>query len=75
MDSGVNSKIIFPRDEKSDLALLQQYLVFQLFLPQFQAFGIDLVITDTSKVVFDKAFLFYVLSDLSKYIKIDEKES
>jgi len=62
LDAGVNSKIIFPKDEKSDLALLQQYLVFQIFLPPPQlAFGIDLIITDTSKVL-------NILKNSKKYI-------
>ena len=40
----------FPKEDKQELALVQHYLVFQIFLPVGTAFSIEITVTDTTKV-------------------------
>jgi hypothetical protein len=47
---GHNTKMQIPRDDKAELGLVQQFLVCQVFVPAGQAWNLELVITDTSKV-------------------------
>ena len=46
----MNSKLKFPKSDRTDLGLVQQFLVFQLYLPMSGKFTIEAGITDTSNV-------------------------
>ena len=50
LDGGIKTKIQFPKEDKQELALVQHYLVFQIFLPIGTAFSIEITVTDTAKV-------------------------
>jgi hypothetical protein len=45
----MRTKLQFPKEEKQELALVQPFLVFQLFLPVGEPFSIELAVTDTGK--------------------------
>jgi hypothetical protein len=49
LEGGLRTKMQFPKEEKQELALIQQFLVFQIFLPAGTPFSIEVVITDTAK--------------------------
>lgn len=40
----------FPKNDKQELALVQHFLVFQIFLPVGAPFSLEIAVTDTSKV-------------------------
>jgi hypothetical protein len=40
----------FPREEKQDLCLLQQYIVFQICIQSSVGFGLELIVSDSTKV-------------------------
>ena len=50
LDGGIKTKMQFPKEDKQELALVQHYLVFQIFLPVGTAFSIEITVTDTTKV-------------------------
>lgn len=47
---GATNRLGFPRDEKLDLYLVQQYLNVQLFIQPGGGFALELIITDSTKV-------------------------
>ncbi len=51
LDSNSNSRLQFPKDEKHPLALLQQYLVLQIFLAKGKSFALELTVADSSRVI------------------------
>jgi len=50
MDHNPNCKLQFPKDDKLSLALLQPFLVLQIFIPKGKPFTLELLIADSSKV-------------------------
>ena len=52
LESNPNCKIQFPKDEKQCLALLQQYLVLQIFIAKGKSFTLEVTIADSTKVCF-----------------------
>jgi hypothetical protein len=50
--TSANSKMHLPRDDKSSLYLIQQYLVLQIYLTSGMPWSIELVISDLTKVQF-----------------------
>jgi hypothetical protein len=48
---GTSNKVTFPREEKQDLYLAQQYLVLQLLIQPNAGFTLELIIADTTKVL------------------------
>lgn len=47
-----NAKMCLPKEEKKDLYLIQQFLVFQIYFFPGLSWNIELVISDLSKVLF-----------------------
>lgn len=50
MDSSSNCKLQFPKDEKQSLALIQPYLVLQIYLIKGKPFTLELTVLDSSRV-------------------------
>jgi len=46
-----NAKIVFPKEDKKDLYLIQQYLVFQIFFYPGMSWSMELVVSDLNKVI------------------------
>jgi len=47
----MKTKMQFPKNEKQDLGLVQHYLVFQIYVPVGTPFSLEIVVTDTTKVL------------------------
>lgn len=45
-----NAKMCFPKEERKDLYLIQQYLVLQIYFFPGMSWNIELVISDLTKV-------------------------
>lgn len=41
------SKLQLPKDEKTPLGILQQFIVFQIFIPQSSNLNIEIALTDS----------------------------
>jgi hypothetical protein len=50
LNAGGISKMQIPPNDKTTLGIVQSYIVFQIFLFSPKAFGIEIAISDTSKV-------------------------
>jgi len=50
LDVSCSSKIIFPKDEKIGLGIIQPFLVMQLWLPAMKQFSVEVTISDANKV-------------------------
>ena len=50
LNAGGISKMQIPNNDKITLGIVQSYIVFQMFLFSPKSFGIEIAISDTSKV-------------------------
>jgi len=50
----MKTKMHFPKNDKQELGLVQHFLVLQLFIPEGVPFSLEIVISDTIKVLFLK---------------------
>lgn len=46
----MKTKMHFPKNDKQELALVQHFLVLQIFLPLGTPFSLEIVVSDTTKV-------------------------
>jgi len=51
LDDAMKTKIHFPKNDKQELGLVQHFLVLQLFIPEGVPFSLEIVISDTTKVL------------------------
>ena len=50
LDANSSCKVQFPKEDKTSLGLLHQYLVLQIYIPKGKNFTLEVAVADSAKV-------------------------